>query len=1020
MEITKLKDKDILRMADNNILTDDRDFNLNKYNPKGRMGVKIMNEYPGGIFDTEVFGSAYRDKCMCGSTTQLGKTCNYCHTHLNSEVEEYVKFGAIKSPIYFIFSTFVEGLNVYLKKVFKSTPKLSQDDLYLKTFMYDEVNDALKISNSTDVTDLSIEGLIKIFSTYKPSYLDDLFMYVHKYILVLPVSVRPWAYTYKPWLGSMTLDLSEMNYKYKTLIYICNTQFPAINFMSMNFEDMRYTLASFRLGISKVAESINGLVRSSKESSIRSGYSVRVPNSSRLTAVADASLDIDEVSIPVSVIFEIFKVRINNWFINELKLSEVEIADLMLSDRSKIRELVDEYLKTNTLYVMINRAPTLYKLSQLVFKVKVNKGNYLGYTLMATTPLNLDFDGDTVAVYQVPQHLEHTITDMLPSNLLRYGKNDKEVIVPKQETLMGLMVATKLDKDRSKDIVVNSPEKLDDLYDEGKFDSNDIITIGNEPITYGRFKLSKITGLTIDYEINSSNISEFITEIKNMPNFIDIMKELQEFCLKVATFENPVDLDLTNLKNKSKEDKSIEVDEILDNNSGIEILKQSSEVNKLTDSIKGSLKGNPTSINSIVNRQMINEYGNWEISSKSLIDSIPADEYVKLCTEARKVQQVKVNSVATAGYLARQLWTAMGPITFNNEIITNKRYLRVVVNTDCIRYKDGKEVRCKKGEIYELDSTLTTPGYVAYKNNITKNQSFKDGALIGTDFGMQISEGISQGILKLKHEGNYVGIDSNGLIVATENNTEVKFDDNFIYVNDKKFLKASDMKILDKNKSKYNKGEWIGTNGNLVSIDTNLYYVIKFLGALGSSDAQIKPKLKKNIYNLRGGIVSFVENKVVVDGVRYPIPSDSICLVYEGQRIEEGTKLFSGVLDYKDFLSKNKVSLDLAFKIFNNEIQSLVTINSLLIEFLYKAIVSIDEVNGVYMLTWKGVKNALVDHNQLLTDMTLGYINDKLSKFIASEKKEIELGGLMEVTYQFNNLMLANTLKVPELLKLNK
>lgn len=1020
MEITKLSDKDILRMSDNNLLTDDRDFNLKKYNPKGRMGVKIMDPFPGGIFDSNIFGSAYRDKCMCGSTTHLGKTCTYCHTHLNSEVEEYVKFGAIKSPIYFIFNTFIEGFNGYLKSTFKSAPRLTQDAIYTSSFAYDVDRDALTFSDSTDVTDLSIEGIIKIYSNYKQNKLEDLFRYVHKYILVLPISVRPWAYTYKPWLNKMTLDLSEINYKYKTLIYICNTQFPEINFMSMTFEDMKFTLASFRLGISKIAESINGLVKSSKESSIRSGYSVRVPNSSRLTAVADASLSIDEVSIPVSVVFEIFNNRINTWFKDELKLTETEIADLLVSDRNKVRELVDEYLKSNTLYVMLNRAPSLYKLSQLVFKVTVNKGTYCGYSLMATTPLNLDFDGDTVAVYQVPSHLEASSEHMLPSKLLRYGKNDKEVIVPKQETLMGLMIATKLDKDISDKVKVNSPELLDEMYDEGKFDSNDLITIGNEVNTYGRFRLSSITGLNINYEIGPNNVSEFVTKLREGSNFVDVMKQIQDICLKIITFENPIDLNLSSLKDRSKEDSELDVDELIGNVSGMEILKHSSEINKLTKKIEGSIKGTPSSVNAIVNRQMINEYGNWEISSKSLIDSVPADEYVKLCTEARKVQQVKVNSIAIAGYLARQLWTAMSPIKFSDSIVDTGNYIKVEVNTDCIRYKGGVEVLCKKGQVYELDSILANDGFSAYKNTITKNQVFKNGSLIGTDFGMQISEGISQGILKLKHEGNYIGIDSNGLIQALEDNTELKFDIDYLFINGKKYLRGKDMEILDKNKTKYMKGEWIGTNGGLVSIDTNLYYVIKFLGALGSSEAQIKPNLKKNIYTIKSGVVKFEGKKVVIDKYKYPIPDDSICLVYEGQEVDEGTKLFSGVLDFKEFLNKNKVDLELAFKIFNNEVQSLVHINSLLIEFLFKSIVSIDRVNGDIHLTWKGVKNALVDHNQLLTDLTLGYINDKLSKFIASESKEIELGGLMELTYQFNNLMLSNTLQASDLLRLNK
>jgi hypothetical protein len=1010
-KIKKLTDETRYQLADGNICNKLGTFELKKFSEKFVLGTPTLPAVPGGIFDFKIFGSPYPDRCACGGTKTQGKTCPFCQTHVNTYEEALKKIGLIKSPFYFITSVHLLALNQLINKAFKGGyVKLDIRNLYTKFFTYSESTDSLVISDepselvNPSYEMLSIEGLIKIFTEHKPQYLNELKEIVQKYIIVRPVIMRPCSYKYKTWLGHRRLDMAQINFQYESLIYLCYYLPQEVDFLRGTVEDVVYTIASIRLAITKIMDAVTDLILTSKASIIRSGYSIRVPDSARGVARADPELTIDQVSIPIAMCYEIFRPEFMDWLFVGFKLNEDEVSYKMVNRDKDMIELFKKFIAESDLYVMINRAPTLYKLSQLVFKVTVNEGSSIGYSLMATTPLNLDFDGDTIAVYKVPEHLKDKVQDMLPSKVGKYIKSDKEVIIPKQETLIGLMIASGQprndDSDRFKYIDFSHAE---DDWKKGKFTSSDLITIGDKKTTYGLEKLETILGYRLDGPITSKNISDIVTKLKAEPDYVTRMKQLQDFGLEVNTYESTEDISLERLEKDAQKIDKTQYNGL----DSVQIYAKQYELAKKVDPLTDSLKGNTIAISSIVSPQTAFNGRKFEITSGSMLGTITPSEYIRISTEFRKVQQVKNNSVGESGYLSRQIWTAMSKLSYNPMMTKPRKLLKIIPTHDGIRYQNCREIQVHKGEPVEVDSVIYNDGNLVYPNDLYKSMKFADGHLVGVDMGMQMSETVTQGILKLKHAGGYVSFSNYGLL-ESKGDCEIRHDSQYLYIDGMKFILSPKFKFVDPSKVKYKNGELVGINPTLISPNTNLYLLMKLTRAMGTTQVFAKPILYPELYATVKGTVSFDGDKVVIGGQRYQMPAESLCLVHEGQYVSPGDKLFTGALDYTKFVSKHSdLGLSVLFRVFANEYTSLVDINSILVEFLFKAIHSIVITDtGDEAIVFRGIRDSIDPSEDLLTSLTFGFIKNKLSKFLASDSDNLGNSPLINVAYQFNGITL--------------
>ncbi len=132
---------------------------------------------------------------------------------------------------------------------------------------------------------------------------------------------------------------------------------------------------------------------------------------------------------------------------------------------------------------MLNRAPTLHRLSIQAFLPKLIEGKAIQLHPLVCTAFNADFDGDQMAVH-VPLSNASIIEAqllMLASHNILNPQNGTPITLPSQDMVLGLYYMTK-EKSTTKEEVVKGqglkfygPEEAMIAYNEGKVELHAIV-----------------------------------------------------------------------------------------------------------------------------------------------------------------------------------------------------------------------------------------------------------------------------------------------------------------------------------------------------------------------------------------------------------------------------------------------------------------------------------------------------------------------------------------------------------------
>jgi DNA-directed RNA polymerase beta' subunit len=83
-----------------------------------------------------------------------------------------------------------------------------------------------------------------------------------------------------------------------------------------------------------------------------------------------------------------------------------------------------------------NRQPSLHEYSIFALKVRLVEGYAIHFPIAICSPLNADFDGDTVSLTLVPEeYADETYRKMSPRYVTYYKKNMKPIPEINHETL---------------------------------------------------------------------------------------------------------------------------------------------------------------------------------------------------------------------------------------------------------------------------------------------------------------------------------------------------------------------------------------------------------------------------------------------------------------------------------------------------------------------------------------------------------------------------------------------------------
>jgi len=326
----------------------------------------------------------------------------------------------------------------------------------------------------------------------------------------------------------------------------------------------------------------------------------RVDYSGRSVIVVGPELKMHECGLPKDMAAELFKPFIIRKLIERGIVKTVKSARKLVDKKEAIIwDILENILKGHP--IMLNRAPTLHRLSIQAFQPKLIEGKAIQLHPLVTTAFNADFDGDQMAVH-VPLSnaaiLEAQML-MLSSHNILNPQNGTPITLPSQDMVLGLYYITKGKKSTKEEIVRGegkifySPEEVVIAYNEHMVDlhagikvkvnmRNSDGTLTNKLLetTVGRVIFNQHVPKTVGFInalLTKKSLREIIGDIikwTNIPTtakFLDDIKQLGfRMAFKGGLSFNINDLIIPDTKESMIENATTEVDEVWDNyNAGL-------------------------------------------------------------------------------------------------------------------------------------------------------------------------------------------------------------------------------------------------------------------------------------------------------------------------------------------------------------------------------------------------------------------------------------------------------------------
>lgn len=379
-----------------------------------------------GLFSERIFGPVRTCTCGCGiyhGRSKYGETCSVCGVDVVHSNVRRKRFAKIELP----FEIINPIMHYLIAKVGKTTFANIIKDLIFNDRVvgfyfskerkkYVSVKRSLENQNDEqpplpDIPDGAIlysghTGAFELIKyeceQRKDSDEDWNFIYnnLHKFyiqnIIVPPPEFRPVSKTKDVQMRDeinkyfMTILNFSLMMKEEHLESVENIEISQVNFRNLQ----RHVFDLYEFIFSKFSKK-TGLIR---------GFILgkRIDFSGRAVICPDPTLSLDECSIPYLMALELFKLDIINillekrWFKRYDPALEyidrcIEIQDYALLD------IVEQVSKKR--YAMLNRQPTLHRMSMMAFKVTINCEYVIKIHPLICEPYNADFDGDQMAIY---------------------------------------------------------------------------------------------------------------------------------------------------------------------------------------------------------------------------------------------------------------------------------------------------------------------------------------------------------------------------------------------------------------------------------------------------------------------------------------------------------------------------------------------------------------------------------------------------------------------------------------------
>ena len=222
-------------------------------------------------------------------------------------------------------------------------------------------------------------------------------------------------------------------------------------------------------------KSLSGLLRGKQGRFRQNLLGKRVDYSGRSVIVVGPELKIYQCGLPKEMAIELFKPFVMKRLVETNKCHNIKSAKRTVEKaKDFVWDVLEEVIKDHP--VLLNRAPTLHRLSIQAFEPVLIEGRAIKISPLVCGPFNADFDGDQMAVHlplSIEAQTEARFLMLSANNILKLA-DGKSVMSPTQDMIIGAYYLTILRREEGKKYdAMGRPDENGEVYEPPVFASFD-------------------------------------------------------------------------------------------------------------------------------------------------------------------------------------------------------------------------------------------------------------------------------------------------------------------------------------------------------------------------------------------------------------------------------------------------------------------------------------------------------------------------------------------------------------------
>jgi DNA-directed RNA polymerase subunit beta' len=274
----------------------------------------------------------------------------------------------------------------------------------------------------------------------------------------------------------------------------------------------------------KALKSLSDILRGKQGRFRQNLLGKRVDYSARSTITVGPDLKIDQCGLPKDMALEIFKPFLLHEIMIRGLAPNIKAAKSFLDEKQPVvYDILEQVVHDHP--VLLNRAPTLHKLSMLGFYPVLTDDYAIRLHPTVCAGYNADFDGDAMGVF-VPlskESIQQVKTRMLAKQNLLKPADGGPIVVPNKEMALGVYYMTSMDqlyahvKDENLDIAENEQVAIS-MYHMGRIELRQplFVKVGDTTIktTVGRVMFNRLLPTELRFindAVKAADIKSLVT-----------------------------------------------------------------------------------------------------------------------------------------------------------------------------------------------------------------------------------------------------------------------------------------------------------------------------------------------------------------------------------------------------------------------------------------------------------------------------------------------------------------------------